>query len=160
MWSGSTVCVRVCVGVCACVSVCEPQFPHHLLNTSCSSLEDDNGGDEEWSGDKLHGIHDAVRSDVPSFQWGKGTNPDNYLFTFQIFLFTQLFLSFLGKIIRRSPLLSDIRAPEQRSFKSAFQFLLVYWKLFWFNTMKLNKTIRWFSFFSNYTLACPTCIFA
>lgn len=65
------VCVCECDWLSVCVSVCELQILPHCYNQSCSSLEDDNGGDEEWSGDKLHGIHDAVRRDVSSFQWGK-----------------------------------------------------------------------------------------
>lgn len=54
-----------------CAWVRELQFPPHRSTKSLSSLEDDNGGDEEWSGDKLHGVHDAVRSDVPGFQRGE-----------------------------------------------------------------------------------------
>lgn len=36
-----------CEWVSVCVSVCELQFPPHLFTKSGSSLEDDNGGDEE-----------------------------------------------------------------------------------------------------------------
>ena len=72
---GFTECVSVCgrvhVWVCVRVAVC---LPCTFSPPSRSSLEDDNGGDEEWSGDKLHGIHDALRCDVPSFQWGDTSN--------------------------------------------------------------------------------------
>lgn len=65
-----SVCKCEWVSVCVCESVwaAVSSSPFH---DCCSSLEDDNGWDKEWSRDKLHGIHDAVRRDVPSFQRGK-----------------------------------------------------------------------------------------